>query len=81
MSLAPTAVSRVLFVTMDEGDVIARCQAAKVGISAIENLPTGGTRLVCMSVDGAAKMRRRFRSELIKTPVTRSAYRPGAAPL
>lgn len=81
MSLAPTAVSRVLFVTMDEGDVIARCLAAKVGISAIENLPTGGTRLVCMSVDGAAKMRRRFRSELIKTPVTRSAYRPGAAPL
>ena len=48
---------------------------------AIENLPAGGTRLVCMSVDGAAKMRRRFRSELIKTPVIRSAYRPRAAPL
>jgi len=81
MSMAPSSVSRVLFVTMDEGEVVARCTAAKVGISAIENLPTGGTRLVCMSVDGAAKMRRRFRSELIKTPVIRSAYRPRAAPL
>jgi len=81
MSLAPTAVSRVLFLTMEEREVIARCLAAKVGISAIENLPTGGTRLVCMSVDGAAKMRRRFRSELIKTSVTRSAYRPGSPPL
>lgn len=74
-------MTRVLLVSIDEGEVVARCHAAKVGISAIEHLPAGGTRLVCMSVDGAARMRGRLRSELIKTPVTRAAYRPGRPPL
>lgn len=76
MSMAPSAVTRVLFVTMDQGEVVARCTAAKVGISAIENLPTGGTRLVCMSVDGAETMRASFRSNLIKQGAVRSKHRP-----
>jgi len=39
-------MSRVLFVALDEGQVVSRCLAAKVGISAIERLPAGGVRLV-----------------------------------
>ena len=35
-------MSRVLFVSLDEGAVVAKCLAAKVGISAIERLPAGG---------------------------------------
>ena len=54
-------MSRVLLVALDEGDVVARCLAAKVSISAIERLPSGGTRLVCMSVDGAAHMRKKLK--------------------
>ena len=46
-------MSRVLFVTLDEGPLVAKCLAEKVGISAIERLPAGGMRLVCMSSDGA----------------------------
>ena len=73
-------MSRVLLVDLPEGDVVARCLAAKVGVSAIERLPSGGVRLVCMSGDGAAVMARKLKSHLIKTPVVRTAHRP-ASPL
>jgi hypothetical protein len=73
-------MSRVLYVSLDEGDVVARCQSAKVGVSAIEHLPAGGVRLVCMSSEGAATMKRRFKSQLIKDAVTRQSHRP-ASPL
>ena len=69
-------MSRVLFVTLDEGDVVTRCLAEKVGISAIERLPAGGVRLVCMSGDGAAKMMRKLKTHLIKGPVDRQRHRP-----
>jgi len=69
-------MSREMFVTLDEGEVISRCLAEKVGISAIERLPSGGTRLVCMSVDGAAHMFRKFKSHLIHGAVNRQRHRP-----
>ena len=69
-------MSREIFVTLDESDVISRCQAEKVGISAIEKLPAGGTRLVCMSGHGASVMTRKFKAHLIKETVTRQKHRP-----
>lgn len=69
-------MSRVLYLTLDEGDVVGRCLAAKVGISAIEHLPQGGVRLVCMSSDGAATMKRKLKSRLIKHEVVRQSHRP-----
>ncbi len=69
-------MSRVLLVSLDEGEVVAKCLAEKVGISAIERLPAGGVRLVCMSSDGAAHMTRKFKSHLIKHDVTRERHRP-----
>ena len=69
-------MSRELFVTLDEADVIRRCLAEKVGISAIERLPAGGTRLVCMSVDGAAQMYRKLKPHLIEGAVDRQKHRP-----
>jgi len=74
-------MSRALFVALNEGEVVSRCLAANVGISAIEGLPAGGTRLVCMSVDGAAHMRKKLKSDLIPERVARAAYRPGMPPL
>lgn len=73
-------MSRVLFVTLDESEVAARCLAEKVGISAIERLPSGGVRLVCMSSDGAAVMKRKLKPNLITEEVTRERHRP-ASPL
>ena len=69
-------MSRALHVGMDEGAVIARCLAEKVGVSAIERLPQGGVRLVCMSSDGAALMRRKFKAHLISGDVARHPRRP-----
>jgi hypothetical protein len=61
---------------MDEGEVVSRCLSANVGISAIEHLPAGGTRLVCMSTDGAATMRKKLKASLISTHVARQGHRP-----
>jgi hypothetical protein len=69
-------MSRVLFVSLDEDQVLAKCQAEKVGISAMERLPAGGVRLVCMSSDGAAVMTRKLKSHLISGSVTREVHRP-----
>lgn len=69
-------MSREMFLTLDESDVISRCRAEKVGISAIERLPAGGTRLVCMSVDGAAHMYRKLKTHLIHGAVDRQKHRP-----
>jgi hypothetical protein len=69
-------VTRALNVTLDESAVIARCAAEKVGVSATEKLPAGGTRLVCMSVDGAEHMRKKFRTHMHKGEVTRARHRP-----
>ena len=69
-------MSRELFVKLEESDVISRCAFEKVGISAIERLPAGGVRLVCMSVDGAATMFRKLKPHLIHGAVDRQKHRP-----
>ncbi|QNM83907.1 hypothetical protein H8M03_06255 [Sphingomonas sabuli] len=70
------STGRVLLLKLDQSEVVAKCETAKVGISAVETLASGGTRLVCMSVDGAEQMRRKLKSKLISGEVTREAYRP-----
>lgn len=69
-------MSRALFLSLDEGEVVARCLAANVGVSAIEALPAGGTRLVCMSGFGAETMRKKLKAHLITDTVVRRAQRP-----
>jgi hypothetical protein len=70
-------MSRSLYLRIDEGRAVAECHKRKVGISAIERLPAGGVRLVCMSSDGAARMRRSLKSELIDGDgVARERHRP-----
>ena len=71
-------MSRALFLTLDEGQVVAKCLAANVGISAIERLPGGGVRLVCMSSDGAETMTRKFKGHLISGEVKRTVHRPSS---
>jgi hypothetical protein len=73
-------MSRVLFVNLDEGAVVTKCLAEKVGISAIERLPSGGVRLVCMSSDGAALMARKFKTYILSEDTARERHRP-ASPL
>ena len=73
-------MSRVLLLALDEGQVVATCLKENVGISAIERLPAGGVRLVCMSSDGAARITRKLKAHLINGVATRERHRP-ATPL
>ena len=69
-------MSRALHVSLSEAEVRAKCDTNAIGVSAIEALPDGGVRLVCMSMDGAEQMRRKFKSHLIKGEVVRERHRP-----
>ena len=70
-------MSRAVFLNLSEKAVIAHCDAAKIGISSIGKVATGGTRLVCMSVDGAAEIRRQLQTKLMKDDATREQRGPG----
>ena len=69
-------MSRTIYLSMKEADVVARCLAENVGVSAIEGLPGGGVRLVCMSGDGAERIRKKLHSKLIGGDVVRERHRP-----
>jgi hypothetical protein len=69
-------MSRTIFLSLNEGEVVARCLAEKVGVSAIERLPGGGVRLVCMSSEGAGVMARKFKQHLMADTVAREKFRP-----
>jgi hypothetical protein len=69
-------VSRVVQLSLEEGVVVIRCMSEKVGVSAIESLPGGGVRLVCMSSGGAAKIRKKLKAYVIDGEVIRERHRP-----
>jgi hypothetical protein len=66
-------VSRVINLAMSADEVRHQCQTRQVGVSALETLPDGGVRLVCMSSDGAATIRKRLKANLINGDVRRTA--------
>ena len=69
-------MSRALNVSLTEAEVLAKCDTQAVGVSAIESLPEGGVRLVCMSSVGAALMARKFKAHLLKEDPVRARHRP-----
>jgi hypothetical protein len=69
-------VSRVIHLNLDEGVVVIRCLSEQVGISAIERLPQGGVRLVCMSSEGAGRIRRKLKANVIDGDPQRERHRP-----
>ena len=73
-------MSRAILLSLDEGEVIARCLKAKVGVSAIEGLVGGGVRLVCRSTAGAEIIRETLSKHVIHGEAVRERHRP-ATPL
>lgn len=67
-------MSRAMNLKLAETEVVAHCAKAKVSISAIETLASGGTHLVTTTGDGAAVMRRVLAKHLIEGTVQRYAY-------
>lgn len=52
--------------------VTATCATHNIGISSIEPLESGGTRIVVLSSAGAAELRRKMKSSIMEGPTTRS---------
>lgn len=73
-------MSRALNLSMTEAEVIRHCRDKSVAISALEALPDGGVRLVCMSGHGAAKIRSALKRHLMEGELRRERFRP-ASPL
>lgn len=61
-------------IKLPEADVVKQCATADVVISAIETLPSGGTHLVCRTIEGADEMRHRFKKQLIEGRVKRFPF-------
>ena len=72
-------MSRVVHLKLDQGVVVIRCMSEQVGVSAIETLSAGGTRLVCNSSEGADRIRKKLKSYLIKDEIVRKGHRPASA--
>ena len=66
-------MSRAINLNLSEADAREQCSTRSIGISAIEPLPDGGVRLVCMSSEGAALLRRRLKAQIIPDTVRRTA--------
>ena len=71
-------MNRALYLSMEEAEVVLKCGAANVGISAIERLPMAGVRLVCMSAYGAQVMRAKLKAHLIDDTTERFRIRPSS---
>lgn len=69
-------MSRALNLAMTRAEVIKHCTEKSIAISALETLPDGGVRLVCMSGHGAAQIRTRLKGRIIEDAVRRERLRP-----
>jgi hypothetical protein len=69
-------VSRAFNLAMTEADVIKHCRDKSIAISALEALPDGGVRLVCMSGYGAAQIQSNLNRHIIEGEVRRERFRP-----
>jgi len=65
-------VSRALNLDASIDLVRAACAKHQAGISSIETLPGGATRVVLMSADGAALIARAFKANIIAAPLART---------
>jgi hypothetical protein len=69
-------VSRAVNLAMTEAQVVHYCRTKSIAISALESLPDGGVRLVCMSSYGAAKIRSKLKGHIIADDARRQLFRP-----
>ena len=67
-------VSRAMNVRVTQEQAIAMCAKHNAIISAIESLPSGGTRIVMMNVDDAAKIAKAFGSKVLTGTVERTGW-------
>lgn len=64
-------MSAAINLAVSEAKIAVHCAIAGISISAIETLPAGGCRLVCLRIDGAEQIRLHFQDHVIEGPVQR----------
>lgn len=69
-------MSRVINLAMTEAQVVHHCREKGIAISALEALPDGGVRVVCMSAYGAAQVRLNLKGYVVTGEVRRKRFRP-----
>jgi hypothetical protein len=67
-------VSRATNFDLPEQRVRDLCTKRGISISAIEPLPSGGTHLVCTTMEGADEVRLKFGKHIIKGAVRRFPF-------
>jgi len=74
-------MSRAINIDATVEDVTASCVKHNIGISSIEPLQSGGTRVVLNNSDDAEKLRRRMKGQIIAGLVVRSGLYMARPPL
>lgn len=74
MASQPQPTSRAVNIDADRKHVLATCAKHNAPISAIEELLSGGTRVVLMNGDAAAVVRRVYGKKVMAGPVTRTRW-------
>jgi hypothetical protein len=67
-------ISRAVNVTVTQAQVVTMCKKHDAIISAIETLPSGGTRVVLMNSADAAKIIKAFGSKVMTGTVARTHW-------
>lgn len=52
--------------------VAEACERHDIAFTTIEPLDSGGTRVVCLNMDGALTLQRKMKSKILSGPVVRS---------
>ena len=68
-------MSRALNINASQADIVAICAKRKIGISTIESLRSGGTRVVMKNINDAGAVAKFYRSKVIAGDVTRTPLR------
>lgn len=66
--------TRAINLVLPELEVGEFCRQKSISVSAIESLPSGGTHLVCLTIEGADEARRLLSKHVIEGPVRRFAF-------
>jgi hypothetical protein len=69
-------MSRAVNLAMREDAIVKHCLDQDIGISVLEALPGGGTRLVCDSVYGAEQIRLKLKRHMMEGDPRRAQLRP-----
>lgn len=67
-------MTRAMNIALPEHEVLERCNKKSIRISSLETLQSGGSHLVCITIEEADEARVLFKNAMISGPVRRFAF-------